>query len=91
MAMFQPEMATTWLTPAVVKAVARSRSTRSRRPIRIPAASPASGSGSARPRASPEARRSVSSCRVASSRATSFSSVLEYRLPARPWERRKAP
>ena len=45
MAMFQPEIATTWLTPAVVNAAARSRSTRSRRPIRIPAASPASGSG----------------------------------------------
>ena len=26
-AMFQPEMATTWLTPAVVNAAARSRST----------------------------------------------------------------
>ena len=47
-AMFQPEMATTWLTPAVVNAAARSRSTRSRNPIRIPAASPASGSGRTR-------------------------------------------
>jgi hypothetical protein len=37
-AMFQPEIATTWLTPAVVNAAARSRSTRSRRPIRMPAA-----------------------------------------------------
>ena len=36
-----------------------SRSTRSRRPTRIPAASPASGSGSARCRASPLASRSV--------------------------------
>ena len=45
-AMFQPEIATTWLTPAVVKSAARSRSTRSRRPMRMPAASPASGSGS---------------------------------------------
>ena len=47
-AMFQPEIATTWLTPAVVNAAARSRSTRSRSPIRMPAASPASGSGSTR-------------------------------------------
>ena len=37
----QPEMATTWLTPAAVNAFARSRSTRSRRPMRIPAARPA--------------------------------------------------
>ncbi len=37
-----------WLTPAVVNAAARSRSTRSRSPMRMPAASPASGSGSAR-------------------------------------------
>ena len=47
-AMFQPEMATTWLTPAVVKSAASVRSTRSRSPMRIPAASPASGSGSDR-------------------------------------------
>ena len=59
-AMFQPEIATTWLTPAVVNAAARSRSTRSRRPMRIPAASPASGSGSARVSASPEPRRAAS-------------------------------
>ena len=55
--MFQPEIATTWLTPAVVKAAARSRSTRSRRPMRIPDASPACGSGRARVRASSPARR----------------------------------
>ena len=46
--MFQPEIATTWLTPAVVNAAATSRSTRSRSPMRIPAASPASGSGRTR-------------------------------------------
>ena len=57
MAMFQPEIATTWLTPAAVKAFARSRSTRSRRPMRMPAARPASGSGSAR--ASPSAARTA--------------------------------
>ena len=56
-AMFQPEIATTWLTPAVVNAAARSRSTRSRRPMRIPDASPACGSGRARVRASSPARR----------------------------------
>ncbi len=54
-AMFQPEMATMWLTPAVVKAAATSRSTRSRSPIRIAAASPPSGSGRTRCNASPEA------------------------------------
>ena len=59
-AMFQPEIATTWLTPAVVKAAARSRSTRSRNPIRIPAASPACGSGKAWVRASSPARRTAS-------------------------------
>ena len=66
MAMFQPEMATTWLTPAVVNASATSRSTRSRSPMRMPAARPASGSGQdggrARPRrpaAGPPARRQV--------------------------------
>ncbi len=46
-AMFQPEIATTWLTPAVAKSAASDRSTRSRSPTRIPAASPASGSGKA--------------------------------------------
>lgn len=56
-AMFQPEIATTWLTPAVAKSAASWRSTRSRRPIRIPAASPASGSGRTRRRASPAASR----------------------------------
>ena len=48
-----PEIATTWLAPTVVKAAARSRSTRSRRPMTIPAARPASGSGIAAARASP--------------------------------------
>lgn len=60
-AMFQPEMATTWLTPAAVKAAARARSTRSRNPTRMPAASPASGSGRTRARPSPVARRRLSS------------------------------
>ena len=48
-AMFQPEIATTWLTPAVAKSAASVRSTRSRSPMRIPAARPASGSGSDAP------------------------------------------
>ena len=60
-AMFQPEIATTWLTPAVVKSAATSRSTRSRSPMRIPAASPASGSGRTRVSASPASRRQPSS------------------------------
>ena len=67
-AMFQPEMATTWLTPAVVNAAARSRSTRSRRPMRMPAARPASGSGRTRVSASPAPRRSASRRRPRSSR-----------------------
>ena len=61
MAMFQPEMATTWLTPAVVNAAARSRSTRSRSPMRMPAARPASGSG-----------RTVASAEAAACRAASI-------------------
>ena len=59
-AMFQPEIATTWLTPAVVKSAATSRSTRSRRPMRMPAASPASGSGRTRVSVSPASRRQPS-------------------------------
>jgi hypothetical protein len=61
MAMFQPEMATTWLAPAVVNAAAKSRSTRSRSPISTPAARPASGSGSARSSPSAAPRRRPSS------------------------------
>ena len=61
MAMFQPDIATMWLTPAVVKSVATSLSTRSRNPIRIAAASPPSGSGRTRWIASPEAWRNPSS------------------------------
>ena len=60
-AMFQPEIATTWLAPAVVKAAARSRSTRSRSPISTPAASPASGSGIDRSIPAAAARRKPSS------------------------------
>ena len=56
-AMFQPEIATTCERPVAVNAAARSRSTRSRSPTRIPAARPAAGSGSARASASPAARR----------------------------------
>ena len=69
MAMFQPEMATTWLAPAVVNAAARSRSTRSRSPISTPAASPASGSGMDRSRPSAAARRNPSSVRPSESSA----------------------
>ena len=56
-AMFQPEMATTWERPVVVKSAARSRSTRSRSPIRMPAARSAAGSGSVRASASPASAR----------------------------------
>ena len=63
-AMFQPEIATTWLAPAVVNAAARSRSTRSRSPISTPAASPASGSGIDRSMPSAAARRNPSSVRL---------------------------
>jgi hypothetical protein len=59
-AMFQPEIATTWLAPPIVKAFARSRSTRSRRPMRMPAARPDSGSGMDRSRPSAAARRTPS-------------------------------
>ena len=68
MAMFQPEMATMWLTPAVVKAAARFRSTRSRNPMRIAAARPPSGSGMTFWRASPDVWR------IASNRPESESS-----------------
>ena len=60
MAMFQPEIATMWLTPAAVKDAARLRSTRSRSPMRIASARPPSGSGSTFCRASPEAWRTPS-------------------------------
>jgi hypothetical protein len=59
-AMFQPEIATTWLAPAVVKSAASARSTRSRSPMRMPAASPASGSGIDRVSAAADSRRSRS-------------------------------
>ena len=59
-AMFQPEIATTWLAPTVVKSAARSRSTRSRRPMTIPDARPASGSGIAAASAAAAWRRSCS-------------------------------
>ena len=84
MAMFQPEIATTWLTPAVVNAAARSRSTRSRRPIRIPAASPASGSGRTRVSASPAPRRRASRRRPGSSGVGWTVSVREDSVPTAP-------
>ena len=58
--MFQPLMATTWLRPVVVKLSVTSRDTRSRRPTRIPEASPAMGSGSTRARAASAALRTRS-------------------------------
>ena len=63
-AMFQPEIATTWLAPTAVNAAARSRSTRSRSPMRIPDARPASGSGIARPSAASAPRRRPSRVRA---------------------------
>lgn len=62
-AMFQPLIATTWLAPAIVKASARSRSTRSRSPMSTPAASPASGSGIERSMPSAAVRRKPSRVR----------------------------
>ena len=82
--MFQPEIATTWLTPAVVNAAARSRSTRSRSPIRMPAARPASGSGRTRARASAAPRRSSSRRRPGSSDAGRTTSVREDERPGGP-------
>ena len=64
-AMFQPLMATTWVRPVVVKSSATARLTRSRRPMRMPDARPASGSGMARPMASSMARRSCSTAAMA--------------------------
>ena len=90
-AMFQPEIATTWLTPAVVNAAARSRSTRSRRPMRMPAARPASGSGRTRVSASPALRRRPSSRRPKSSGAGSISSVREVNVPTAPIRSRYSP
>ena len=59
MAMFQPEMATTWVRPAVAKASLISGAIDARTPSRIPAPSAASGSGtrSFRPPSSVDAAR----------------------------------
>jgi hypothetical protein len=90
-AMFQPEMATTWLAPAVVNAAARSRSTRSRSPISTPAASPASGSGIARSSPSAATRRSPSSVAVTEPSPGSSSSVSARSVPTAPIRRRYSP
>ena len=84
-AMFQPEMATTWLTPAVAKSAASVRSTRSRSPMRMPAASPASGSGNDRRSASPAASRATWRPRGG---ASSSRSSRASRLPDAPVRRR---
>ena len=60
-AMFQPLIATMWVKPAAVNAVATSRSTWSRNPTRIPAARPACGAGRTRASSSPASRRRRSS------------------------------
>jgi hypothetical protein len=86
-AMFHPEMATTWLAPTVVNAAARSRSTRSRSPTRMPAASPASGSGIARISAAEAARRQRSGSYGLASGALA-SSVRDRSVPATPIRRR---
>jgi len=88
-AMFQPEMATTWLAPAVAKSAASARSTRSRRPMRMPAASPASGSGRAVRSVSPAASRSAWSETASGSRTTVARRAS--RLPAAPVLRRYSP
>ncbi len=90
-AMFQPEMATTCERPVAVNAAARSRSTRSRSPTRIPAASPAAGSGSARARELPAARRVRSSSPAASAARATSSSVPDRSVPTTPVRRRKSP
>ena len=84
MAMFQPEMATTWLTPAAVNAAARSRSTRSRSPMRIPAARPASGSGRTWVNASAAPRRRSSSWRRRSAGPGSTARLRDVRVPTAP-------
>ncbi len=91
MAMFHPEMATTCERPVAVNAAARSRSTRSRSPTRIPAASPAAGSGSARVSESPAARRVRSSNPAASPARATSSTVPVRRVPATPVRRRNSP
>ena len=90
-AMFQPEMATTWLTPAVVKSAARPRSTRSRRPMRIPAASPASGSGRTDARADPAERRSSSRARAGLSGEGRTLNVFACSVPSAPIRLRYCP
>ena len=89
MAMFQPEIATMWLAPAVAKSAARSRSTRSRRPMRIPAASPASGSGRACRSASPAPSRRA--CRLPSAGGSRMRTADARRLPEAPVRLRYSP
>ena len=83
-AMFQPEIATTWLAPAMVNALARSRSTRSRSPMSTPAAKPASGSGMELSRPSAAARRRPSSVRSSVPVAGSNSSDSARSVPIAP-------
>jgi hypothetical protein len=90
-AMFQPEIATTWLTPAAVKSAASSRSTRSRRPIRMPAARPASGSGSTLASAVAALRRTVSRAAAGSAGPGSISSERDKIVPATPVRSRYVP
>ncbi len=60
-AMFHPEIATTWLRPVATKSAVTGLGTRSRIPSRIPAARPAAGSGTAsRKDASAPARSAAS-------------------------------
>ena len=90
-AMFQPEIATTWLAPAVVKSAARSRSTRSRRPIRTPAARPDSGSGMARAIPSAAPSRRLTSVAASDPSLGSSSSELARIVPVAPMRARYAP
>ena len=89
-AMFQPEMATMWLTPAVVKSAATSLSTRSRRPIRIAAASPPSGSGRTRWSQSPETWRKPSSRPAGESSWPTTANSVGSHVAAMPWAANQA-
>ena len=84
--MFQPEIATTWLTPAVVNAAARSRSTRSRRPIEDPGRETGLGFGQdARRGRRRHARRSVLETSAGVRRAPARpSSVRDVSVPTAP-------
>ena len=85
MAMFQPEMATTWVRPAVAKASLISGAIDARTPSRIPAPSAASGSGTMSFSPSSSAARSPARIGSRPARAGSTSADLARAIAPMPW------